>query len=86
MAFDDVHLRLGGSPVLEGISFSVASAETFVLVGRSGAGKTSALRLVNRLLEPDDGTVRVDGRATTEWDPIELRRRTGYVLQGIGLF
>lgn len=86
VAFDDVDLRLGGSPVLQGLTFSVAPAETVVLVGRSGAGKSSALRLVNRLLEPDAGTVRVDGRPTTAWDPIELRRRAGYVLQGIGLF
>jgi osmoprotectant transport system ATP-binding protein len=64
----------------------VASGETTVILGRSGAGKSSALRLVNRLLEPTAGTVRVGGRPTTEWDPIALRRRTGYVIQRIGLF
>ena len=57
-----------------------------VLLGRSGAGKSSALRLVNRLLLPDSGTVRVGARATSQWDPIRLRRRIGYVIQQIGLF
>ncbi len=56
------------------------------LVGTSGAGKTTLLRLVNRLNDPDRGEVRVDGRATREWDPIALRRRTGYVIQDGGLF
>ena len=57
-----------------------------MLLGRSGAGKSSALRLVNRLLVPDSGTVRVGDRATSQWDPIQLRRRIGYVIQQIGLF
>ncbi len=72
--------------MLRGVSFHVASGETAVILGRSGAGKSSALRLVNRLLEPTAGTVRVGGRPTTEWEPIALRRRTGYVIQRIGLF
>ncbi len=79
-------LRRGGRAVLDGLSFEVAPAETFVLVGRSGAGKSSVLRLANRLLEPDAGEVRVSGRDAADWDPIRLRRSTGYVLQGIGLF
>jgi osmoprotectant transport system ATP-binding protein len=56
------------------------------LVGRSGAGKSTILKLVNRLLLPDSGTVRVEGRDTREWDGIRLRRRIGYVLQDVGLF
>ncbi len=84
--FDDVSLVLGGSDVLRGVSFHVASGETTVILGRSGAGKSSALRLVNRLLEPTAGSVWVGGRPTTEWEPIALRRRTGYVIQAIGLF
>lgn len=83
--FRDVALRLGGTPVLRELSFTVPRGEILVLVGRSGAGKTSVLRLVNRLLEPDAGRVRVEGRDTLDWDPIELRRRVGYVLQGVGL-
>ena len=86
VVFEDVGLRLGGTRVLDGLSFEVRAGETLCLVGRSGSGKTSALKLVNRLLEPDAGRVRVEGRPTTGRDPIELRRRTGYVLQGIGLF
>ena len=55
-------------------------------MGRSGVGKTTVLKLVNRLLEPVHGEVRVAGRRTTEWDPVALRRRTGYVIQEVGLF
>jgi len=85
--FDRVHYRLaGGVAVLEDVSFSVDRGETLVLVGRSGVGKTTVLRLINRLLVPSAGEVRVEGRPTTEWDPIALRRRTGYVLQEVGLF
>lgn len=84
--FEEVSLRLGGRDVLHGVSFRVERGETAVILGRSGAGKSSALRLVNRLLEPTSGSVRVDGRPTIEWDPIELRRRTGYIVQQIGLF
>lgn len=84
--FDGASLRLGSLEVLRDVSFHVASGETTVILGRSGAGKSSALRLVNRTLEPTGGTVRVGGRPTMEWDPIALRRRTGYVIQRIGLF
>ena len=84
--FRDVALRFGATPVLRGLDFRLPAARTLALVGRSGSGKSTVLRLVNRLLEPDDGEVLVEGRPTTAWDPIRLRRRTGYVLQGIGLF
>ena len=65
---------------------AVQRGETFVLVGRSGAGKSSILKLVNRMLMPDAGEVEVSGRLTSQWDPFELRRRVGYVLQEIALF
>lgn len=84
--FRSVSLSFGDTPVLRRLDFRLPEAETLALVGRSGAGKSTVLRLVNRLLEPDGGQVLVGGRPTTEWDSIELRRRTGYVLQGIGLF
>jgi osmoprotectant transport system ATP-binding protein len=76
----------GGRALLSGLTLAVAEGETLVLIGRSGAGKTTALRLVNALLLPTEGAVRVAGRATTAWDPIRLRRRTGYVIQEVGLF
>jgi len=72
--------------VLDHVSFRVEPGEVLALVGRSGAGKTTILKLVNRLLQPDAGSVLVEGRDTREWDPIRLRRRIGYVLQDIGLF
>jgi osmoprotectant transport system ATP-binding protein len=72
--------------VLDRFSLSIARGEVLALVGRSGAGKTTILKLVNRLLIADSGTVVVDGRDTREWDPIALRRRVGYVLQEVGLF
>ena len=76
----------GGPPILRGLSLAVAEGETVALIGRSGSGKTTALKLVNALLVPTGGEVRVAGRATTAWDPIRLRRQTGYVIQEVGLF
>lgn len=77
---------IGEARILSGVSFRVASGETLVLLGRSGSGKTSALRLINRLADPQSGRVVVEGRDTVDWDPIRLRRRIGYVIQEIGLF
>ncbi len=77
--------RPGGPPVLDGLSLTVHEGETVALIGRSGSGKTTALKLVNALLVPTSGVVRVAGRATTDWDPIRLRRQTGYVIQEVGL-
>jgi osmoprotectant transport system ATP-binding protein len=72
--------------LLDGVSFTVFRGETLVLLGRSGAGKTTALKLINRLLDPTEGDVRVEGKSTREWDPIALRRHIGYVIQETGLF
>lgn len=74
------------APIVSGISFSVHAGETLVLLGRSGSGKTTLLKLINRLLIPSQGHVLVDGRATTKWDRIRLRRSIGYVIQDAGLF
>jgi len=68
------------------LTFNVARGETLVLLGRSGSGKTTTLKLINRLLEPTSGEVRVEGKLTTEWNAIELRRHIGYVIQESGLF
>jgi osmoprotectant transport system ATP-binding protein len=72
--------------ILDDVSLSVGAGETLALVGASGAGKTTVLKLVNRLLVPDSGDVRVQDRDTREWDPIRLRRSVGYVIQDVGLF
>ncbi len=75
-----------GRPVLDGFSLSVARGETVALVGPSGCGKTTALKLANRLVDADAGTVRILGAASSEQDPVALRRRVGYVIQEGGLF
>lgn len=85
--FRDVGLRLaGGKPIVAELSFDVKQGETLVLLGRSGSGKTTTLKLINRLYEATEGEILVEGKAMTEWDPIALRRRTGYVIQETGLF
>lgn len=87
VGFHDVGYALPGERwLVRGLSFSVGARETVVLVGRSGAGKTTALKLVNRLLDPTAGSVVVGGIPTDRWNPVELRRRTGWVLQETGLF
>ena len=86
IAFTDVHLSRGGTSVLRGVTFTVNAGETLVLVGRSGAGKSSILKLINRMLLPDAGFVAVNGHATTEMDGVALRRAAGYVIQEVALF
>lgn len=86
VAFRDTTYRIGERTILSRIRLEVATGETMVLLGRSGSGKTTALRLVNGLLIPSEGEVLVQGRATTRWDPVRLRRGTGYVIQEVGLF
>jgi osmoprotectant transport system ATP-binding protein len=78
-------VRPGGVAVLEHFDLDVPAGEVLAIVGRSGAGKTTILKLINRLLVPDDGRVFVEGRDTREWDPIRLRRSVGYVMQEVGL-
>jgi osmoprotectant transport system ATP-binding protein len=85
--FDNVEHRYpDGHRVLDGVTLTIHDGEVLVLVGRSGSGKTTILKHINRLLLPTSGEVRLDGTATTAWDPIKLRRRIGYVLQEVGLF
>jgi osmoprotectant transport system ATP-binding protein len=76
----------GGQELLRGLRLTVRRSETLVLLGRSGAGKTTAMKLINRLHEPTAGQVLIEGRSTLDWDPIALRRHIGYVIQETGLF
>ena len=85
--FRDAAYRLSaGQTLLAPLNLTVSHGETLVLLGRSGSGKTTTLKLINRLLEPTGGEVLVEGKPTTEWDPIRLRRHIGYVIQDVGLF
>ena len=86
VSFRDVSFGFGRSLTLHHFSLDVEAGETLVLLGRSGSGKTTALKTVNAMLLPTAGEVFVEGRATTAWDPIRLRRRIGYVIQDSGLF
>ena len=83
----EVTKRFGlGPPVLDRVSISVEGGSILALLGASGSGKTTALRLVNRLALPNHGQVMVLGKAAADWDVVELRRRIGYVIQEGGLF
>jgi osmoprotectant transport system ATP-binding protein len=75
----------GGALALDDVSFGVEEGRVLVLLGRSGSGKTTALKSLNRLVEADSGRIVVLGRAVGEWDPVALRRRIGYVIQEAGL-
>jgi osmoprotectant transport system ATP-binding protein len=84
--FRDVFFTLSGVQVLSGLNLLVQRGETFVLLGRSGSGKTTTLKLVNRLISPTAGEVRVNDVPNREIDLIRLRRSIGYVIQDVGLF
>lgn len=85
--FRNVSYRLeNGRELLHDLNLEVRRGETLVLLGRSGSGKTTTLKLINRLLSPSTGEVLVEGRSTREWDVIRLRRMIGYVIQDVGLF
>src|SRR4051812_26743577 len=86
ISFRDASFSIGSRPILRGVSLDVAAGETLALLGRSGAGKTTALRMVNGLVLPSSGEVIVNGKATTAWDSVRLKRGIGYVIQESGLF
>jgi osmoprotectant transport system ATP-binding protein len=84
--FREVSYEIGGRPILAGVSLAVEAGETLVLLGRSGSGKTTALKMTNGMLRPTRGKVLIDGRTSVEWNPIRLKRHIGYVIQEVGLF
>lgn len=85
--FRNVEYRVSsGKVLLSGLSLIVQRGETLMLLGRSGSGKTTCLKLINRLLAPTSGEVLVENKLALAWNPIQLRRRIGYAIQDVGLF
>jgi osmoprotectant transport system ATP-binding protein len=78
--------EFNGKKAVDNISFSVKQGETFVLLGTSGCGKTTTLKMINRLIEPTSGNIQVEGKNILEQEPTDLRKGIGYVIQNIGLF
>ena len=88
ITFDRVTKRYEGTahPAVDDFSLEIPDGKTVVLIGPSGCGKSTTLRMVNRLIEPDSGTVSEDGRDVRDFPPEQLRRHIGYAIQGVGLF
>ena len=86
LEFYQVSYSIDDRLILDDLNFRIQPGRTLVLLGRSGSGKTTALKMLNGLLFPTSGSVWVEHRATTDWDLIELRRSIGYVIQEVGLF
>lgn len=86
--FNEITKKYPGAsaPSVNAVTFDVPEGSTCMLVGTSGSGKTTLLRMVNRLIEPSAGEIIIDGKNVLEEDPIQLRRRIGYVIQQVGLF
>lgn len=84
--FCDVTFSRNHQPLVSNLKFSIRRGEALVLLGRSGSGKTTTMKLINHLFTPTEGEVLFDGIPTTAWDEIKLRRKIGYVIQEIGLF
>ena len=84
--FEHVSKSYGKTPVLKDLNFTIPDGQFVVLIGPSGCGKTTTMKMINRLLEPDTGTIRIDGQDIHAQDKVELRRHIGYVIQQIGLF
>ena len=84
--FKHVSKVFHGQTIIDDISFVIEDGEFVVLLGESGCGKTTTLKMINKLIEPSSGTVEINGRDISGTDPIALRRRMGYVIQQIGLF
>ena len=86
LRFDQVSLSYGSQKILDNISFEIKAGQFAVLIGPSGCGKTTTLKMINRLIEPDSGTISIHGQDICTQDKVQLRRTIGYVIQQIGLF
>jgi osmoprotectant transport system ATP-binding protein len=86
VAFQNVSYRIERRWLISQLNLQIYSGEALILLGRSGSGKTTTLKLINNLLTPTKGKVIVAGKTTTDWDEIKLRRTIGYVIQEVGLF
>jgi osmoprotectant transport system ATP-binding protein len=84
--FQHVSKRFGPTRAVDDVSFRVKQGELLALLGESGCGKTTCLRMINRLIDLDEGYISVDGEYVSDHDPVQLRRGIGYVIQGVGLF
>src|SRR5258707_3926430 len=84
--FRAVTKRYADQTAVEALSFQVPAGKICILVGPSGSGKTTSLKMVNRLIEPTSGVILIDGHDVLQEDPVQLRRRIGYVIQQVGLF
>jgi osmoprotectant transport system ATP-binding protein len=83
---EHVTKHFGATRAVHNFSLQAAEGELIALLGESGCGKTTCLRMINRLIEPDSGAIRVNGESVLDRNPVELRRGIGYVIQGVGLF
>jgi osmoprotectant transport system ATP-binding protein len=84
--FRNVTFSLNKRPLVSHLNFTIYQGEALLLLGRSGSGKTTIIKLINHLLSPTEGEVLFNGISTTQWDEIKLRRKIGYVIQETGLF
>ena len=84
--FEHVSKSYGKTPILKDLNFTIEDGQFVVLIGPSGCGKTTTMKMINRLLEPDTGSILIDGKNIGAQDRVELRRHIGYVIQQIGLF
>jgi osmoprotectant transport system ATP-binding protein len=86
VCFEQVSFCVDRRELISDLNFAIEAGESLILLGRSGSGKTTTLKLINTLIKPSAGKITVQGRSTDDWSPIKLRRSIGYVIQSIGLF
>jgi len=86
VCFEQVSFKVGQKELISNLNFAIETGEAVILLGRSGSGKTTTLKLINSLINPTEGRIIVQGRSTRDWNTIKLRRNIGYVIQEIGLF